>query len=481
MIKIITTVGTSIITNFLDNNVQNVINNENSKIDDSYQKIVNGDSKPRHENHIKERISEFFLFNTKKNQDGTWYYNQATQGLNKNCCAEINSILKIKERKHQEEYKVYLICTDTSLSKISAELIKGCLETINLDCEIISVNGLQVENNTDFNQKGFQNLIETITSIKKSDFIMKKKPTYILNITGGYKGLIPLMTIYGLVGEHELVYIYDQSNSLISLKNIPLTFDWAIVDEVAPYLDNSTFYQVKNDQNVLKLLSNYGFLTSNNQISPFGELFRTIMDENIPEGKTSLGMLVEYKLAEFYSQFDKSIRNDYVITRGVYIDDMNKYTPGNEIDILMEIKGQDSICKAIWDDGQKAGQKPVNECYITNELKSFGQVCLGTKAIKQFENFLDQLNNHWANQLPKEIRYVVWTLKRNGLPAVEENNKRMLDTLFEMKRLVGVKLNNELLFKSYLLTLRIDPKKDNPYVDMMQRSINQNDFKLIQL
>ncbi len=112
----------------------------------------------------------------------------------------------------QEEIKdsleVYLIATETILSRIAAEIIQTKLNGYNAgggktnnvffeadkeapECDVIQ--GLDVKNADEFSNTGLPNLIERLKEIG----INKEK--IILNITGGYKGVIPYLTILGQV------------------------------------------------------------------------------------------------------------------------------------------------------------------------------------------------------------------------------------------------------------------------------------------
>lgn len=501
MIKIITTVGTSIITNFMSDDLISVLEehklNGKYSIKDEYKMLMRGNHK-KAETSIEEKITNCFLSKIQKvdkkqdndvensNSVREWVYEENQEMLNVHCSAEVYSIHKIIKRilnkDENEKFEVVLIVTDTALSRLSAKLICKALEKSKLKIKnvtILNIDGLQVNNLQKFNQEGFHHLIKQISALKKDDLKLEYKPKYIFNITGGYKGVIPLLTMYGLITKDEINYIYETSDSLISIRNYPVTFDWTITEFVGPYLDKATFSEVKNNPEVIKMLKQYGFVDKSNNISSFGELFKTMMDESLPEGKTSLGMLAEYKLYEYYLQFDEDIKANYRVSRSIAIKDIseNENKPkGNEVDILLEEDGNSPIFIGIWQSNSKIGIKPIKGKYITNELKGFSQVMYG-RNIKQFQEHLKLIKENW--ELPKEIRYVTWELIRSGFPSIAEEKIRK--TLIEMNELVKREFNSDTMFKPYLLTLRIDTQKDNSYVNMMQNPILKEDFKLIQL
>lgn len=483
MIKVIATVGTSVITNFMDKDVIKAIPNgkkEDANIADLYDSILQTPN-DRNAGKLKEKIEKYFLFNMQK-ENGTknWKYSEQKGDVNLHCSAEVYSISEIIKQAPNEEFEIALITTDTAIAKVAAELIAMGLTKISdiKSIETKTVQNLQVENGKELSETGFNNLINCYDNIIEDTKRNNKNPKFILNVTGGYKGIIPLSTIYGLVAEISLNYIYEDSNSLVVLENIPLTFDWTIAELVGPYLDTYKFNEFKQDENIMAMLRHYGFVNKNNNISAFGFLFKRVLDKTQPEGKTSLGMLVEYKLYEYYYQFDKNVRSDYRVSRSINItENFNPNYPlkGNEVDILLEEDENCPIFINIWEHGNKNQIKPIANKYITNEVKGFWQVKSGNN-LTQFKAFIKLLKENWEQ--PKEIRYVTWELIRANLRSVTES--QIKNTLLSMKQMVIDELQAD-LFKPYLLTLRIDVDIENPYVAMMQKRIKKQDFKLIQL
>lgn len=71
------------------------------------------------------------------------------------------------------------------------------------------IEGLQVKDAETFRDAGFINLIDKVVAIKGED------TSTILNISGGYKALIPPLTLLAQLEQIPLYYIYEDSGELI--------------------------------------------------------------------------------------------------------------------------------------------------------------------------------------------------------------------------------------------------------------------------
>lgn len=497
MIKIITTVGSSIITNYMNNDVEKALHDSGlrdySVSSEYYQLLKNPKLEDR---SIGKTIEKYFLFNMEKEEiynDGefgddeiviSWKYNAQQQTTNLHCSAEVYSISEIIKNKPDETYEVVLITTDTIISRISADLIEKVLKKIQ-SISNISINRieyLQVDNGKSLKNEGFNKLINCFDELIKNDINNKVKAEYIFNITGGYKGIIPLITIYALITNIKINYIYENSKSLVEFGNIPLTFDWSVAEIAGPYLDNKWIHYYKKDHKVVDLLQNYGFVDKSFKITPLGNLFKNHIDQKYPEGKETLGMLVEYKLLEYYTYRDKEVRDKYKVSRSILINDIPiEGMKGNEIDILLELKDNCLVFDNIWEKGNKHNVIPMSQKYITTEIKGFFQVKSGDKAKTQFRAFLNNIEKYWNGSIPLEIRYITWQLLKEGINSNAEI--QIKDTLKDMQGMVKDKFGRSVLFKAYLLTIPIDlkTKSSNVYTNMMQKKITNKDIKLIQL
>ena len=146
---------------------------------------------------------------------------------NKQASAEIKSLEKLS-KEISDDLSIQLLSSDTINSRICAEVIKDVLDG-SLDVHFTNnniINGLQVKNRRNFAEDGMENLfkrIEDITGGYYQDTIM--------NITGGYKAAIPLLTIFSQINHIPSYYIFEDTDALMKIPLLPLSIDWDIFDK----------------------------------------------------------------------------------------------------------------------------------------------------------------------------------------------------------------------------------------------------------
>lgn len=145
--------------------------------------------------------------------------------------AEIKSLHKLHENL-KENFDVYLLASDTLNSRICAEVIrdKVVLDGVNIHFNKHKhiIQGLQVTDRDRFAKEGLENLFSVIEGISGSYY----KYT-IINITGGYKATIPLLTIFAQVNHIPLYYIFEDTDAPIQIPSLPVTLDWDIFETYA--------------------------------------------------------------------------------------------------------------------------------------------------------------------------------------------------------------------------------------------------------
>lgn len=163
---------------------------------------------------INKRIADMYA----KNKGNDAFFKEAS--------AEINSLHKIGIEKDD---RIVLISTDTLQCRICAEELQKIISRhFGLDkgnIEIKRIEGLQVHDGKLFRDKGLQNLIKTVID----GYILNTQFQYsydiILNPTGGFKGVVPFLTVLGMLFSCRTVYVYEFSNDLINLPPLPFSID----------------------------------------------------------------------------------------------------------------------------------------------------------------------------------------------------------------------------------------------------------------
>ena len=171
--------------------------------------------------------------------------------------AEIASLLKIQEELN-DCVEVYLICSETILSRLAAECIQKWFEgNENFDVkEAKIVVGLQVKDRKKFERFGIIKLIDCVSDIAQEGNYWDD---CIINVTGGYKATIPILSVIAQIKNRPIRYIFDESESdhyqLLSLSQFPISIDWQILFKFSNnfqelhngVLDSLEEYKIKNN------------------------------------------------------------------------------------------------------------------------------------------------------------------------------------------------------------------------------------------
>ncbi|GAK61612.1 CRISPR-associated protein, APE2256 family [Candidatus Vecturithrix granuli] len=216
--KVITPVGTSLLKNYID------CHNDDAK--DDFDLIKNEPAKEWNNKRYQTPIDNIQIFVSKwaKKKLGNQIFDAS---------AEIKSLVKIAKETN-DHIEVYLLATDTIISRLAAEIVRDTLHNhheggktikilFNPDKDVIA--GLQVERQTDFVQIGVTELVKRVYQI-----INEYPDNVMLNITGGYKATLPYLTILGQVHKIPLYYIFEETDGLITIPQMPLDIKWAIFD-----------------------------------------------------------------------------------------------------------------------------------------------------------------------------------------------------------------------------------------------------------
>ncbi len=281
--KVITTVGTSIFTNYYEA---------------MREKRQEGEASSEHETLKKTPHSQWSRYTDEeiprlREVIATW------ANGNPQASAEISSLLKIADKYPNEELEVYLIATDTVLSRLAAELVKewfGENGTVHFTPQKHVIIGLSIEQTETFIEQGIQGLVQTILDIKGEE-----EDSMLLNISGGYKGLIPVMTIVGQLYDMNICYTYEDSEELIEIPRMPLNFDWEIIEQYSTALLRPQ-RMTPQDGEALKALHLAAEHEEGYTLTLLGRLISQYLDRNPPHFGTQFGYFIEYKLKEYYDE-----------------------------------------------------------------------------------------------------------------------------------------------------------------------------------
>lgn len=204
---IISTVGTSMFTNFDRDNTKKIIQISNYKeFKDEDLKFIDGIS-----SNLKETIKQ----NDK-------------QFLSK-ISAEMNGLLRIDADDEQDMY--YFLLTDTYLGKRAGELINFIMrEKLNKNNLVIKVvNKLNTSGINDF-YAGIRGVLEILYS---DEIIGFRKSNYeiVFNLTGGFKSVQAMLNTIGMFVADKMYYIFESSEELIEIPKLPIKLDNSVIEQ----------------------------------------------------------------------------------------------------------------------------------------------------------------------------------------------------------------------------------------------------------
>jgi len=134
--------------------------------------------------------------------------------------AEMNSLLR--SGAGERDQVVYLV-SETEDGRLCGERLVALTQSeLGSRARLLVVEGLQVRDGRRFRQVGVRSLFDRIDTLRKET----AEDRIELNATGGFKGMVPYLTLYGMFYDLPVSYIFEQSETLIQLPRIPLGFDW---------------------------------------------------------------------------------------------------------------------------------------------------------------------------------------------------------------------------------------------------------------
>jgi len=317
--KIITTVGTSIFSNYQAPEVRTRRGRDYWSVDTELARTRykdDGSDVPASDIYRDEYRA--YVREIKKAIQSDWYAYPDSNRPNTCASAEISSILKIAERE-EEPCEVHLVATDTLQSVLAAELIAEWFEKFpqpkvskvlfrrppekfdTQDDSDYVVKSLRVRSAEEY-EKGFLHLFELLNRLTEKE----DSENIIFNITGGYKALVPVLTLYAQVRKIPLCYLFEereeQDAHLIRLDPLPLYFDWVVLELLENYTrDEERLKKLSEepDNKAIESLRQYRIVEKDShRLTIIGNLAKKALDEKENKERTDLGLMAEYKVYE---------------------------------------------------------------------------------------------------------------------------------------------------------------------------------------
>jgi len=261
MRKIITMVGTSLFENFL----------KEKEGDTNYEYFKEKQRRFNDLDHEKSKAERL------KSAVKSWL-EEFSEEEKLNASAEIKSLYKLKEEL-KDEFEIFLLSSDTILSYLAGEIIKEVIEELEIgNVHLEVVKGLQIWDREEF-KKGMSELIDKIYQISGGFW-----ENIVINITGGFKATIPFLTILAQLNGCPVYYIFEDTDALIKIPNIPFSkelIDWKEFDRFYEHLvklekgitEEKEYHNLKNSEFYQK----YSFLIWEDpplaELNPIGKIF----------------------------------------------------------------------------------------------------------------------------------------------------------------------------------------------------------------
>jgi len=371
MKKVITMVGTSLFENYLEHSNDTNFKNAYNYFKNNKSKANDLDKESHRKGNIEKSLKESYFKN------------------NQNASAEIKSLIKLKEELN-EELEIYLLYSDTALSRLVAEILYRVLSDYQpydelKDCETkepIKIEGLQTWDRNAFN-KGMVNLIQTIENIS-----LEYWENVVINITGGYKATIPYLTILAQIHKWPIYYIFENTDALIKIPYIPIDINWRIFDKYWEY-----FERIAHPNSIPKRDLTYDFLKE------CSDIFEEIKIDNITY--VTLGPIGEILWRKYKSRFfifyaPEEVYNEIQRQNNIMRILTSKFRSNEIRKDKTEIKNG----HYVYDDGNN----PYRIFYFEHE----GKVCIYKtfENHKEYENYLNQteINESFKKQIREKSK-----------------------------------------------------------------------------
>ncbi len=144
--------------------------------------------------------------------------------------AETNGLVRARAGRDDE---IALLVSDTAEGTACGERLRTLLG-VETGCavQVERIRGLQVSDGKRFQTEAIDSLFLVLDNLTRDRLPRDVR----LNATGGFKGTLPYIMLYGMFHGYPVDYVYEFSNSLITLPPLPVAFDWSRLSGAAVVL-----------------------------------------------------------------------------------------------------------------------------------------------------------------------------------------------------------------------------------------------------
>jgi putative CRISPR-associated protein (TIGR02619 family) len=125
------------------------------------------------------------------------------------------------------------IATDNAPGRLCSRFLADIVEKqYGCDATIERIRGMQVYNSRRLRETGLKNLVKTVLDDYLANEQIRYQYDIIINPTGGYKAIVPFLTVLGMLYGRKAIYLFEHAEELIELPPLPLTFDLHLFERV---------------------------------------------------------------------------------------------------------------------------------------------------------------------------------------------------------------------------------------------------------
>jgi len=161
-------------------------------------------------------------------------YNLTTAAGRIAASAELNSLERLRMDEGDE---VVLLATDTADGHACAEMLSRTIEHEwrGVRTTVERIGGLQVRDAKRLREVGLTRFLQVVLRYVE-DPQRRHGGGVVLNPTGGFKGVVPFLTVVGMLFRVKTVYVFEFSEALIELPPLPVGFDLQLFRRARPAL-----------------------------------------------------------------------------------------------------------------------------------------------------------------------------------------------------------------------------------------------------
>jgi putative CRISPR-associated protein (TIGR02619 family) len=172
--------------------------------------------------------------------------------------AELNTLNKLGIDRND---RVILLSSDNAQGRVCSEMNKRAImeafDLSNAQVTIHRIEGLQVHSAKILRDKGLKNLVKVVVNEYLANENIRYNYDIVINPTGGFKGVVPFLTVLGMLYGKRTVYMFEFADELINLPPLPFSFDMELYDRVRPALAFVEAEVAVTEESYLKKIKNF--------------------------------------------------------------------------------------------------------------------------------------------------------------------------------------------------------------------------------